>query len=134
MARPVYLHAQLWLAALMVLLGALPGRPGFVVDVHALLGLIFLAVAHYSRARLRREAVPSSLLRVANWAAILATVQVLLGLALYAAFRFGIDIGSATYLAISVVHLIVALGILAESAGLFTGYGVWRAQTSPSSP
>jgi heme A synthase len=118
----------------MVLLGALPGRPGFVVDVHALLGLIFLAVAHYSRARLRREAVPSSLLRVANWAAILATVQVLLGLALYAAFRFGIDIGSATYLAISVVHLIVALGILAESAGLFTGYGVWRAQTSPSSP
>ncbi|MER3601800.1 MAG: hypothetical protein C4339_03675 [Nitrososphaerota archaeon] len=131
MNRPLYLHAQLWLSALTVLLTTLPMRPAFLVDLHAVLGLVLLGTAHYCRVKLGQGRAHASLARIALWTAVLVTAQAALGLALYAAFRIGAPMPADVYTGLSAVHLVIGLGILAESAGLFTGYGIWR-QLVPS--
>lgn len=98
----------------------------FLVDLHFLVGLGVLAVAHLNFARLRKMPVPARLKRIARATAILATIQPLFGIPLYAHDRLGFDFPGSVEPLVAILHLVVALGIIAEASATLTAFRMWE--------
>lgn len=129
------LYALLWLSFAQTALGLPPFSATYVVDAHAAVGVAVLALAHTNFAKLRRSGAPARLKRIARATAILATVQVVLGIVLFLAIRLGVALDATATAAISFVHLVIALGILAEAASVATAHDMWekREYAAPAS-
>jgi len=117
-------YLMVWLAFLQIIIILLPGLGSYLVDVHAALGLIILGLAHYNNAKLKRTAAPDRLKRIAKSTAVLATVQIILGLILYANVRLSINVPLAEVVVF--LHLIVALAIITQAASAATAYDMWE--------
>lgn len=117
-------YLMVWLAFLQIIIILLPGLGSYLVDVHAALGLIILGLAHYNNAKLKRTAAPDRLKRIAKSTAVLATVQIILGLILYANVRLSINVPLAEVVVF--LHLIVALAIITQAASVATAYDMWE--------
>lgn len=121
-----FLYALLWLSFAQIALGLPPlSTTTYIVDTHAGVGIAVLALAHMNFAKLRRSGAPVRLKRIARATAILATVQVVLGIVLFLV-RLGVDLDATATAAISFVHLVIALGILAEAASVATAHDIWE--------
>ena len=113
-----------WLAFLQIVIILLPGLGGALVDLHVLLGLAILGLAHYNNAQLKKTSAPNRLKRIAKSTAILATIQIILGLILYANVRLDVNIplvGVITFL-----HLVTALAIITQASSVATAYDMWE--------
>ena len=118
------LYAMIWLASLQILIIVMPRFTLYLVDVHALLGLIILGLAHYNNAKIKRTEAPNRLKRIAKSTAILATVQIILGLILYANLRMNVAIPLVE--AIIFIHIVIALAIITQAASVATAYDMWE--------
>ena len=115
---------MIWLASLQILIIVMPRFTLYLVDVHALLGLIILGLAHYNNAKIKRIEAPNRLKRIAKSTAILATVQIILGLVLYANLRMNVAIPLVEV--IIFIHIVIALAIITQAASVATAYDMWE--------
>jgi heme A synthase len=118
------LYLIVWLAFLQIVIILIPEFGRDLVDVHAILGLIILALAHYNYAQLKRTSTPNRLKRIAKSTAILATVQVILGIILYADIRLMVNVPLAGV--IIFLHLVIALAIITQTSSVATAYDMWE--------
>jgi len=115
---------MIWLASLQILIIVMPRFTLYLVDLHALLGLIILGLAHYNNAKIKRIEAPNRLKRIAKSTAILATVQIILGLVLYANLRMNVAIPLVEV--IIFIHIVIALAIITQAASVATAYDMWE--------
>jgi len=118
------LYAMIWLASLQILIIVMPRFTLYLVDLHALLGLIILGLAHYNNAKIKRTEAPNRLKRIAKSTAILATAQIILGLILYANLRMNVAIPLVEV--IIFIHIVIALAIITQAASVATAYDMWE--------
>ena len=115
---------MIWLASLQILIIVMPRFTLYLVDLHALLGLIILGLAHYNNAKIKRTEAPNRLKRIAKSTAILATAQIILGLILYANLRMNVAIPLVEV--IIFIHIVIALAIITQAASVATAYDMWE--------
>ena len=115
---------MVWLAFLQIVVILLPRFTIYLVDVHVLLGLAILALAHYDNALIKKTEAPNRLKRIVKATAVLATVQIILGIILYANLRLGVSIPLVSV--IIFFHIVVALAIITQAASVATAYDMWE--------
>jgi len=118
------LYLLIWLAFAQFVLAALAEIFSFIVDIHFLVGLAVLAVAHLNYRDLKKTAAPARVKRISKSTAIMATVQPLLGLPIYAGTRMGFALPFEWV--IGILHLIVALTIISQASSTATAYDMWE--------
>ncbi len=117
-------YVLVWLAFLQIVIIVVPRFTVFLVDAHAVLGLVILAVAHLNSGRIRRTDAPDRLKRIAKSTAVLATLQVILGIILYANLRLNVNVPLIDV--ITFVHIVVALAIITQASSVATAYDMWE--------
>lgn len=118
------LYAMIWLASLQILIILLPRFSLYLVDLHALLGVVILGLAHYNNAKMKHTEAPNRLKRITKSTAILATVQIILGIILYANLRMNMNIPLADVIVF--IHIVIALAIITQAASVATAYDMWE--------
>lgn len=118
------LYAMVWLAFLQIVIIILPRFTIIVLDAHVALGLIILALAHYNSAQIKKTNAPNRLKRIAKSTAVLATVQIILGVILYANLRLDVSIPLVSV--IGFVHLVIALAIITQASSVATAFDMWE--------
>ncbi len=126
------LYAMVWLAFLQIVIIILPRFTIYLVDLHVALGLIILALAHYDNAQIKKTDTPNRLKRIAKSTAILATIQIILGVILYANLRLSVSVPLVSV--ISFVHLVISLAIITQAASVATAYDMWEEHEYAASP
>ena len=120
------LYAMVWLAFLQIVIVVAPGIPTRLVDLHVLLGLVILGLAHYDNMLLKKVGAPNRVRRIAKAIAILATVQPLLGVMLYVRLRFGIPGFDVPWVqVVTFIHLVIALAIITQASSVATSHDMW---------
>jgi hypothetical protein len=125
------LYAMVWLAFLQIVVIVMPRFTVYLVDVHVILGLAILALAHYNNAQMKHTDAPNRLKRIAKSTAVLATFQIILGIVLYANLRMNVSI-PLVYV-IGFIHLVIALAIITQAASVATAYDMWEEHEYTSS-
>jgi len=118
------LYAVVWLAFLQIVIILLPQFGNSLVDLHLLLGLVILGLAHYNNVQLKRTEAPTRLKRIAKATAALATFQIILGLILYASVRLMINVPFVDVIVF--LHLVTALAIISQASSVATAYDMWE--------
>jgi heme A synthase len=113
-----------WLAFIQIVIISIPRFTLVLVDLHVLLGLAILALAHMNNAQIKKTDAPNRLKRIAKSTAILATIQIILGVVLYADIRLGVNIPLVDLIAL--IHLVIALAIITQAASVATAYDMWE--------
>lgn len=126
------LYAMVWLAFLQIVIITLPRFSVYLVDVHVILGLAILALAHYDNAQMKHTDAPNRLKRIVKSTAILATFQIILGVVLYLNLRLNVSVPLISV--ISFLHIVTALAIITQAASVATAYDMWEEhEYAPSS-
>ena len=118
------LYLIVWLAFLQIIIILLPVFGSNLVDLHVLLGLAILGLAHYDNAKLKSTSAPNRLKRIAKSTAILATFQIILGLILYANVRLSVNVPLVDV--VTFLHLVTALAIITQASSVATAYDMWE--------
>ena len=119
------LYALVWLAFLQIIIGVvnIPSSIPILIYGHAVLGLVILGLAHYNNAQIKETEAPSRLKRITKSTAILATIQVLLGIIIFVSTMiFRIPFAWV----ISLLHLMIALAIITQASSVATAYDMWE--------
>ena len=115
---------MVWLAFLQIVIIVMPRFTLYLVDVHAILGLAILGLAHYNNAKMKHTAAPNRLKRITKTTAILATFQIIFGIILYANLRMNLSVPLAGV--IIFIHIVLALAIITQAASVATAYDMWE--------
>lgn len=115
---------MVWLAFLQIVIIVMPRFTLYLVDVHAILGLAILGLAHYNNAKMKHTAAPNRLKRITKTTAILATFQIIVGIILYANLRMNLSVPLAGV--IIFIHIVLALAIITQAASVATAYDMWE--------
>lgn len=117
-------YLMVWLAFLQIVIITLPSIATYLVEVHVLLGLAILALAHYDNQQIKKTAAPGRLKRTAKATAILAIIQPIFGIILWVNVR--LNIGIPLVEVVSFLHLVTALAIITQAASVATAYDMWE--------
>jgi len=115
---------MVWLAFLQIVIIVMPRFTIYLVDVHVLLGLVILGLAHYNNAKMKHTEAPNRLKRITKSTAILATFQIILGIILYANLRMNVSVPLVAVIVF--VHIVIALAIITQAASVATAYDMWE--------
>jgi len=115
---------MVWLAFLQIVIIVMPRFTLYLVDVHAILGLAILGLAHYNNAKMKHTEAPNRLKRITKTTAILATFQIIVGIILYANLRMNLSVPLAGV--IIFIHIVLALAIITQAASVATAYDMWE--------
>lgn len=128
------LYALVWLSFLQIVIIVAPPSANYILDGHALLGLIILGLAHYNNASIKKTEAPARLKRTTKATAVLASLQAILGVTLYVGLTLGLGIPSTVIFGISLIHLVIALAIITQASSVATAYDMWEEHefTSPA--
>lgn len=118
------LYAMVWLAFLQIVIIVMPRFTLYLVDVHAILGLAILGLAHYNNAKMKHTEAPNRLKRITKSTAILATFQIILGVILYANLRMNMNLPLVGVIVF--IHIVIALAIITQAASVATAYDMWE--------
>jgi hypothetical protein len=118
------LYALIWLAFLQIIIILLPRFVIYLVDVHVLLGLAILGLAHYNNMSIKKSEAPNRLKRIVKSTAVLASIQPILGIILYLNIRFNVAIPFVEVIVF--LHLAMALAIITQAASVATAYDMWE--------
>jgi len=94
-----------------------------IVYLHFLVGLGVLILAWTNYAAIKRTQAPNRIIRISKTTAILAVVQILIGILNYA-LMMGLSTSLGT--AVNILHLIVALAIISQASSTATAYDMWE--------
>ena len=111
---------MVWLAFLQIVIIVMPRFTLYLVDVHVLLGLVILGLAHYNNAKMKKTEAPNRLKRITKATAILATFQIILGVILYANLRMNMNLPLVGVIVF--IHIVIALAIITQAASVATAY------------
>lgn len=115
------LYSLVWAAFFQFVLVLLPlPDSAFLLDLHAMLGIVILALAHYNNSVLRKTEAPARLKRVAKTTAILATAQPVFGVLLF------LNVVAGLSSIVLLIHLVTALAIITQASSVATGYDMWE--------
>lgn len=122
------LYAMTWLVVLEFLLAIAPGESTVAGWLHAALGLGILALAYANARSLRETAVPGRTKRTARASVGLAAALAVLGvlLILDVGAGFVIAFGVTVWATMLVLHVFLALGVLAQAAAVGISYDMWE--------
>lgn len=120
------LYALVWLSFLQIVIIVAPPSASYIVDGHALLGLVILGLTHYNNASIKKTEAPTRLKRTTKTTAVLASFQAILGVVLYVNLMLGFGIPSTVIFAISLIHLVTALAIITQASSVATAYDMWE--------
>jgi len=109
---------------LQIVIIVMPRFTLYLVDVHAILGLAILGLAHYNNAKMKHTEAPNRLKRITKTTAILATFQIIVGIILYANLRMNLSVPLAGV--IIFIHIVLALAIITQAASVATAYDMWE--------
>ncbi|MGA3108235.1 MAG: hypothetical protein ABSD99_02085 [Candidatus Bathyarchaeia archaeon] len=118
------LYAMVWLAFLQIVIIVMPRFTLYLIDVHAILGLAILGLAHYNNAKMKHTEAPNRLKRITKSTAILATFQIILGVILYANLRMNMNLPLVGVIVF--IHIVIALAIITQAASVATAYDMWE--------
>lgn len=118
------LYAMVWLAFLQIVIIILPQFTPYLVHAHVILGLIILMLAHVDFAQIKKSDAPNRLKRIVKSTAILATIQPILGIILFANAVLNVDVPFVEV--VSFLHLVTALAIITQAASVATAYDMWE--------
>jgi hypothetical protein len=118
------LYALIWLAFLQIIIILLPRFVIYLVDVHVLLGLAILVLAHYNNRLIKKGEAPDRLKRIVKSTAVLASIQPILGIILYLNIRLNVAIPLVEVIVF--LHLALALAIITQAASVATAYDMWE--------
>jgi hypothetical protein len=130
------LYAMVWLVFLQIIIivisiPVLRTYLAYVIYGHAFLGLIILGLAHYNNRQLKATQAPSRIKRIVKSTAVLATIQVILGIVLFAGVVVGI--GVPFMIVIVFLHVAIALAIITQASSAATAYDMWEEKEYTSS-
>ena len=120
------LYALVWLSFLQIVIIVAQPLASYIVDGHALLGLVILGLAHYNNASIKKTEAPARLKRTTKATAVLASIQAILGVTLYVGLTLGLGIPSTMIFAISLIHLVIALAIITQASSVATAFDMWE--------
>lgn len=115
---------MVWLAFLQIVIIVMPRFTLYLIDVHAILGLAILGLAHYNNAKMKHTEAPNRLKRITKSTAILATFQIILGVILYANLRMNMNLPLVGVIVF--IHIVIALAIITQAASVATAYDMWE--------
>jgi hypothetical protein len=115
---------MVWLAFLQIVIIILPQFTPYLVHAHVILGLIILMLAHVDFAQIKKSDAPNRLKRIVKSTAILATIQPILGIILFANAVLNVDVPFVEV--VSFLHLVTALAIITQAASVATAYDMWE--------
>jgi hypothetical protein len=117
---------MVWLAFLQIAIAVanFPSPNVFLVYGHAILGLVVLGVAHYNNAQIKKTEAPNRLKRIVKSTAILATIQVVVGIPIFANTVLLLSIPVVWI--VSLLHLVIALAIVTQASSVATAYDMWE--------
>ena len=118
------LYVMIWLAFLQIIIILLPRFVIYLVDVHLLLGLAILGLAHYDNMLIKKSEAPNRLKRIVKSTAVLASIQPILGIILYLNIRLNVAIPLVEVIVF--LHLALALAIITQAASVATAYDMWE--------
>lgn len=118
------LYVMIWLAFLQIIIILLPRFMIYLVDVHLLLGLAILGLAHYDNMLMKKSKAPDRLKRIVKSTAVLASIQPILGIILYLNIRLNVAIPLVEVIVF--LHLALALAIITQAASVATAYDMWE--------
>jgi hydrogenase maturation factor len=118
------LYAMVWLAFLQIVIIVMPRFTPYLVDAHVILGLVILGLAHYNNTKMKHTEAPNRLKRITKSTAILATVQIILGIKLYANLRMNMSLPLVGVIVF--IHIVIALAIITQAASVATAYDMWE--------
>ena len=117
------LYGLIWLAFAQFVLAALTEVAAFIVYVHFLVGLGVLILAWTNYTTIKRTQAPNRIIRISKTTAILAVLQILIGILNYALMM---GLGTSLGTAVNILHLIVALAIISQASSTATAYDMWE--------
>jgi heme A synthase len=115
---------MVWLAFLQIVIIILPQFTPYLVHAHVILGLIILMLAHVDFAQIKKSDAPNRLKRIVKSTAILATIQPILGIILFANAVLNVHVPFVEV--VSFLHLVTALAIITQAASVATAYDMWE--------
>lgn len=118
------LYAMVWLAFLQIIIIMMPRFTPYLIHAHVILGLIILVLGHVDLVQIRKTKAPNRLRRIVKSTAVLATVQPILGIILFA--HAILMVGVPFVEVVSFLHLVTALAIIAQAASVATAYDMWE--------
>jgi amino acid transporter len=120
------LYAMVWITFLQIIIAVvnIPSSNVFLVYGHVILGLVILGLAHYNNAQFKKTEAPNRLKRIVKSTAILATIQVLLGIPIFVNTMLIFSIPMVWI--ISLLHLVIALAIITQASSVATAYDMWE--------
>jgi hypothetical protein len=126
------LYAMVWLAFFQIVIIIIPRFTPYLVHAHVTLGFVILVMAHVDLAQIRKTEAPNRLKRIIKSTAVLATIQPVLGIILFANATLN---ANAPFIGVvSFLHLVTALAIIAQAASVATAYDMWEEREYISTP
>jgi len=118
------LYAMVWLAFLQISIIILPRFTPYLIHAHVILGLVILVLAHVDYEQIKKTEAPNRLKRIVKSTAVLATIQPILGVILFA--RVTLNASVPFVGVVSFLHLVTALAIITQAASVATAYDMWE--------
>ena len=118
------LYGLIWLAFAQFILAALIEVAAFIVYLHFLVGLGVLDLAWTNYTTIKRTQAPNRIIRISKTTAILAVVQILVGILNYG--QMMLKLGAPLGTVVNILHLIIALAILSQASSTATAYDMWE--------
>jgi hypothetical protein len=118
------LYGLIWLAFAQFVLVALIDVAPYVIYLHFLVGIGVLLLAWTNYTAIKRTGAPNRIIRISKTTGILAILQTLLGIPIYAMMMGQLDVPFG--LVVNILHLIIALAIISQASSTATAYDMWE--------
>jgi hypothetical protein len=119
---------MVWLVFLQIVIAfvaiTFPSFGSYLLGAHAFLGLVILGIAHYDNVQIKKTAAPPRLKRIAQSTAVLATLQIILGIIIFLNVTHMVTVPFVEV--IMILHLMVALAIITQASSVATAYDMWE--------
>jgi len=130
------LYLLIWVAFVQILIGVIPALYFLVVyGVHPIIGVVVLVLAFLAYRQVKSTSCPDRIKRITKTTFILAILQGVLGVLLYALPHTSFANGLAIEV-IQFLHVVNALAIITQAASSATAFDMWEekefAPTQPS--
>jgi len=124
------LYAMVWLIVLELLVAIDPRPPSWSIYVHVALGVLIVVLATGNFVGVRRTSAPGRTKRTVRATLGLSVAMVPLGVLLWAdvGAAWQVLLGYSFWDLVHVLHVVLALAILAQAASAATAYDMWEEQ------
>jgi hypothetical protein len=123
----IFMYALIWVSLIQILVILFPVlSTRSTVDIHAVIGLVVVGLAFMVARRVAKTLAPERIKRLTRVTAILGAIQVLLGLALYAAVVISVSISSTVFNLILFIHVVNAIAIISQASSAATAFDMWE--------